>query len=447
MIGRRLLALVVGLLGCGEASGERAPTAELTPVVDVAAVVDATTDYDRTLARLDRAVEGRLREAESHASWRREAAAAGALLARADLTGRYDDYAAAEAHLRRAFADARTSGPHLLRARFLLRMHRIAEAKADLATVATYATRDADTDAALAGLQADIAISEGRWDEARAALDALVARDRSTTNLARLAHLVATLGDDAQADALYVEALAIAQEPQSAAWIELQRGLLALDGGRLDDAAARYRAADARFSGWWLVQEHLAEIDALQGRVDAAIAAYRDLIARTENPEFMDALAEALADRDASESATWHARARAEYERRLAQFPAATYGHALEHFLQSPDGGARALELALANRELRPGPDADLRLAQAYARAGDAPHAGATMRRRVHAGALDAETLATAAVVDAMQGRSIDAREHARAAIAANPRIFAELAWLRDAVGACDSSSAAALGC
>ncbi|HET6582047.1 MAG TPA: hypothetical protein VFG69_01345, partial [Nannocystaceae bacterium] len=184
-----------------------------------------------------------------------------------------------------------------------------------------------------------------------------------------LAHHAAKTGAVDRADELYAEALGLAEERQTAAWLELQRGLLDLERDRLDEAAAHYRAAAARFSGWWLVDEHLAEIDAKQGKRDSAIAAYRELVVRTGNPEFMDALAELLITDTPQEATQWRARARAEYERRLARFPAATYGHALEHFLAAPDGAAKSLELARANQRVRPGPDADALLARAEARA------------------------------------------------------------------------------
>ncbi len=361
---RRVALLVVALVGLGCPAPERA-----TPVHVTQETTTGPSDYDAMLARLDRAIEARTREADAHASWRRESTLATALLARADLTGDYRDYEAVEAHLARAFELARDgSGPHLVRARFLLRLHRVDEARADLATIATYAAAQPEVEAMRMGLEGDIAMSEGRFDDALATFTELVARDPSAPNLARLAHHAAKTGAPDRADGIYVAALSLAEDAQTSAWLELQRGLLDLDRDRLDEADAHYDAAAKHFSGWWLVEEHMAEVDAKQGRTAPAIAAYRDLVARTSNPELMDALAEALRPTAPAEAAEWSARARAEYERRLARFPAATYGHALEHFLAADDGAARSLELARANQRVRPGPDADALLARAEAR-------------------------------------------------------------------------------
>jgi tetratricopeptide (TPR) repeat protein len=364
---RGWIVAVLGLVACrdGQVDGAAVGDAAIVAPADIA--VNAPR-YDDLVARLDRAIAAREHEAASHASWRREAAVANAWLARADLTGSYADYENVDDRLRRAFALARPgSGPHLLRARFLLRMHRIDDAREDLATVGTYAESDAGTAQARTALLADIAMSEGRFADARASYDALATHDRSATNLARLAHHAAKAGDSTGADALYADALALADEPQTAAWLELQRGLLDLEADRLDDAAAHYRAASEHLSGWWLVEEHIAEIDARQGRTQRAIAQYRDLVARTDNPEFMDALADLLRTDAPHEATQWRARARAAYEHRLAVFPAATYGHALEHFLRDPSAVDRTLVLARENQRVRPGPDADAMLARAEA--------------------------------------------------------------------------------
>jgi tetratricopeptide (TPR) repeat protein len=364
---RAWLVIVLAIVACRDDRVAEVRAAIVAP----ADAEPSTASYDDLVGRLDRAIAAREREASSHASWRREAAVANAWLARADLTGSYDDYEKVDDRLRRAFALARPgSGPHLLRARFLLRMHRIDDARVDLATIGTYAELDPATAQAREALLADIAMSEGRFADALASYESLAARDRSSTNLARLAHHAAKTGALERADALYAEALGLAHEPQTAAWLELQRGLLDLDADRLDDAAAHYRCAAGRLSGWWLVDEHLAEIDARQGRSGLAIAAYRDLVARTDNPEFMDALSDLLRTDAPAEASAWQARARAAYEHRLAVFPAATYGHALEHFLRDPSATHRALELARANQRVRPGPDAEALRARAEVSAG-----------------------------------------------------------------------------
>src|SRR5690606_36652229 len=111
------------------------------------------------------------------------------------------------------------------------------------------------------------------------------------------------------------------------AWIELQRGQIDLDRGHLDEALGHYRRADRLFSGWWLVEEHIAEIYALRGEHGATERRYRDRIERTGSPEFMDALARVLEARGRSQQArALIDRPTRAYERRLEVLPEASYG-------------------------------------------------------------------------------------------------------------------------
>ena len=71
-----------------------------------------------------------------------------------------------------------------------------------------------------------------------------------------------------QADRRFADALDTFHgvSPEPVAWLHLQRGLLDLDRGRDAEAAVHYAAADAALDGWWLVEEHLAELDMRSGR-------------------------------------------------------------------------------------------------------------------------------------------------------------------------------------
>jgi tetratricopeptide (TPR) repeat protein len=155
------------------------------------------------------------------------------------------------------------------------------------------------------------------------------------------------------------------------AWIHLQLGLIDLDAGRLVEALAHYEDGAARFGGWWLIDEHIAEIHALQGQTAEAELRYRDLVERTGNPEFMDALANILAGTGRTDEAdALIARARGIHEARLVRFPEAAYGHALDFYLEHEPGGPRTLDLARRNFELRPNAESRAQLERAIERAG-----------------------------------------------------------------------------
>src|SRR5690606_16558492 len=72
--------------------------------------------------------------------------------------------------------------------------------------------------------------------------------------------------------------------PTTKVWFELQLGLMALDQGRWEEAEKHYLEANAIVSGWWLVEEHLAEVRVLANNPKPAIATYEALVAETDNP-------------------------------------------------------------------------------------------------------------------------------------------------------------------
>jgi len=166
------------------------------------------------------------------------------------------------------------------------------------------------------------------------------------------------------------------QSPEPLAWLTLHRGIFDLDRGRHAEAMAHYREAEAILSGWWLVDEHIAEIYTLRGESISAENLYTDIVDRTGKPEFIDALAEIrLANGDPKGAAIWHALAHATFVAQLGSHPEAAAGHALGHFLDDgPAEADRALALAQANANLRPNGEALVLLARAQL-ANNAPEA------------------------------------------------------------------------
>ncbi len=325
-------------------------------------------------------------EKQRATSWMAQADAAMAHAERARLTGEYEDYVAADALLDRAFAIAPAgAGPFLERASLDFTLHRLPRIEPALAAAERAILVDVPTRAAILSLRADVALQCGRLEEARRGLDAALNLHATATGWARLASWQWESGDLEGAEATYRKAASMSHAARGSqrAWTHLQLGLMDLEAGRLDDAMAHYRNADAVFPGWWLIEEHIAEVLALQGQIAPAMRMYRDLIARTHNPEFMDALASIHRARGEAKAAeSWIREARRIHDRRLAQFPEAASGHALEHFLDFGDSQT-ALRLALANYALRPNRTAREQLVRAYEQAGQAEAA-----RRLAEGAV-----------------------------------------------------------
>lgn len=289
-------------------------------------------------------------------------------LGRARLSGSYDDYAAAQEALTQAFERAPNgAGPVLTQASLDFTLHRLATIEEDLELYDRMPVVDDALRAHVIGLRGDVAFEQGRYEQARERFEAALALDRTPSLVAKLAHSHWRRGEFDEAEKLYLEAYGLMPEHmlESRAWVHLQLGLMDLDRGRYDDAFAHYRDGAQILGGWWLLDEHIAEIAALKGMDAFALELYDDIIERTGKGEFLDAKAGLLAragDQAGSQAAI--DQATKVFEAELIRFPEASYGHALDHYLEfgPPE---RALELATANHQLRPGVPAMIALAEA----------------------------------------------------------------------------------
>lgn len=385
------------------------------------------SDYLGAVATLDAAI--RFHEAAGEAG-AHPLRLAEALMDRARLTGHLDDTSRAGALLDAALSGPpRTAAHSLARASLHATLHRLDEVEADLRVALSGAVVQPETRMAAAGLRGDIALQRGQYDEARAQYEAAAHIRRSHGNVLRLANLAWKTGDRDAAESLVTEALShLPARGRNAAFYHLQRGLLDLDRGRVADAEAHYRAADAAFGGWWLIQEHLAEAMVLQGRAADALPLYRAAVEATGDPELIDALADTLTDLGGAQEATaLRARADARFDALLRDFPEAAWGHALEHLI-AHGSADRALELARRNVALRPGGEARVLLARALLRSGEADEAArevdAVLATPFRSGALHA----AASTAYAAAGRKEEAAVQRAAALAWSPLLAGEAA-------------------
>ncbi|HYE04241.1 MAG TPA: tetratricopeptide repeat protein [Planctomycetota bacterium] len=409
-------ALAVAVLSPTRSTRQRAQRAAMA----VPAYVAMRDDLDARLAWL-------ARRAERTGLWLDLQMLGEMHLSRAQLSGRLEDYLAADAGIERAFALAPAgAGPFQARARLSLALHRIDRVEADVAAFERcLLLKDRDL-AAIADLRAQVAFARGDYSVAEAGFRRSIELDPTPGNLFNLAQVRWKSGDFTGAELLLDQAESTLAERtgHTAAWLRLQRGLIALDQGDHAVALAEYRIADARFPGWWLVEEHIAEARAALGETDAAITAYRDLIARTGDPEFMDALAPLLEATGAhDEAAQLRARSDAAFTERFALLPEAAAGHALGHWLERDGAEATrlAVELAERNHALRPNGEAGTLLARAYLKAGRTDDARTVIERTLATIWRSTELHATAMAVYQAAGETGQADEHRAAALAINP--------------------------
>lgn len=346
------------------------------------------------------------------------------LLGRAQISGSYDDYAAAQRALDTAFKVAvKGSGPHLMQASLDFAMHRLARAEAQLAAIDAYAVPpDPGDRAEIAAMRGDIAFYSGRYSAALARYDEA---DRLVPGAAsfRRAIFAARTGNVDEADAYFVEAERAFRSatPQTRAYMQLQRGILDLDRGRLNEAMAHFRKADTLFPGRWLIEEHIAEVLNLQGKTARSEALYRDIVRRTGHPEFIDALAgiaEARGDR--AEARRLYERASAIWDKRLQQFPEATYGHGIDHCIARKDWVC-ALRLAQSNHQARPYGEAKIALARALLGNGRTAEARAMIEQVLASPWRTPDLHSTAADIYQASGLAEQAAVQRRAARAMNP--------------------------
>ncbi|WP_431871105.1 tetratricopeptide repeat protein [Allosphingosinicella sp.] len=336
--------------------------------------VGGPKSYEEALSRIDASLAGaRQRAEERSGEWLMHAVLARRYLARARLTGSFDDYAAADAALARAFAVARPgTGPHATQAMLDFTLHRLAGAERALDSMDAYAVPPGRIERAeMIAMRGDIAFYRGRYAEALAAYAEADVIAPGSADFRRAVYHSMT-GRPDLADRYFERAAAGTpfRTPQAAAYIELQRGILDLDRGHWDAALIRFRAADRLFPGHWLIEEHIAEVLALKGDIETAERLYRDIVGSTGHPEFMDALAGlARGQGDTAGARRWSHRAAGEWTRRLRLLPEAAYGHAIDHCLATEKWDC-ALDLARRNHANRSYGEAKVLLAEALFRSG-----------------------------------------------------------------------------
>ncbi len=401
----------------------------------VARAVEVVPSYGAAVAEL--AKKKKLAEVMADAvpgAWSRRAQAAAVELGYAQLTGDYDAYAAADRSLAEAFRVARASiddesvGPLLLRAQLSYELHRLGPALDSLRALERQQAyfHDPRMAAEIASLRGAALFARGDYDAGIAEMRRSIELDPSAGHQQRLALALAKIGGEDEARRIFDATETASAAPRALAWLELTRAKLDREHGRRAEMRRHLENARALFPGSWPSEELYAELDADEGHVERAIAAYRRLIETTGDPEFMDALARLVPDRE--EAARLSARSEAIYRHRLAILPEASYGHALEHYLRMAPDPARAVEIAEKNRDLRPNGEAWTRLAQAYLRAGRIKDACAAIERAVTSKWVSGESYATAAIAFRRAGRDAAAME--QKALAENPLAFDYLAWL-----------------
>jgi tetratricopeptide (TPR) repeat protein len=338
----------------------------------------------------------------------------------ATLTGSSADLKLTETAIDRAI---REIGPladlYLLKANLNFKLHRLEKAKHDIATLSQFAGN-----AQVVAMKAGIAFQEGAYDAAKKGYQSAIEKNPTWDNLARLAYWESKFGDPDLADGLYQQAQEeiSAKEMRSYAWLELQRGLLDLKRGRYENAMAHYREAGKAYSGYWLVDEHIAELLGTQRKFDEAVALYRKVIERAPRPEFQQALGDLfLFMGKADQARPWHERAEAAYLESARRGEVHYYHHLAVFYADVRQDGAEAVKWAHKDVELRPNFVTQEGLAWALYRNGQFAAALDAMEIVLSSGVRDAHIFFHAAMICLAAGRTDDGKRLLKAAGEINP--------------------------
>ncbi len=385
------------------------------------------TTATEALARIDHDLP--LARAQADAGprdWSNFAAVGDLLLARARLTGAFDDYVAAGRSYDRAAAVApRGSGPDFERATWNFSVHRLDAMTPELDAIDHYVLPDSAVTAGGLGLRGDQAFYRGRYAEALAWYLKAQGVMPTLGGDFRLANYYARMGaPDRALDMLQQgEDTITGPQQQMLGFIEMRRGMIEMGRGDWDKAEAHFRRAEDIFPGTWLNAEQLATVRALQGHPDEAMAIFRRMAA-LGLPDAYDGMAGlARAHGDFAQSRAYAAQADALWRTRMAQLPEAAYGHALDHLLAFGDP-AEALVVARRNYAARPYADSATGLAWALLANHRAQEALDAIRPTLASGWTAAEPHVVASEAYALLGQGKPADAERAAALAINPHSF-----------------------
>ncbi len=334
---------------------------------------------------------------------------------RAQLTGSATDLQAAEAAIERALREiGPLAGVYLLKANLDFRLHRLEQAGQGIAALSRFAGS-----ARIVALSAAIDFQRGGYEAAKTGYQSAIEKSPTWDNLARLAYWHWKLGDPEVADAIYrqAEEEIPAKEMRAYAWVELQRGLLDLSRGRYDEAMSHYRTAGHAYSGYWLVDEHIAELLGATRRFDAAVALYESVIARAPLPEHHQRLGDLHVFMGQPERARpWHDKALAGYLDSAARGEVNYYHHLAGFYADVRGDGAQAVKWAAKDVALRPNFATQDALAWALYRAGRFAEAREVSREALSSGVKDAHLFFHAAMISLAVGNRDEGKELLRKA-------------------------------
>jgi tetratricopeptide (TPR) repeat protein len=310
---------------------------------------------------------------------------------------------------------------YLLKAHAAFKLHKLADVHAALLAVPS--VYDSDEGRLI---RADLDLQHGRYQAAESGYVDVLHRERSWGALARLADLRGKMSDVAGADRLYEEAedQLTAKEMRAYAWLEVQRGFLDFVHGRFREARSHYRRAEAVYPGYWLVEEHIAELLGAEGRYEEAAGIFERAVSAIDRPDLDQAIGELydLADRG-KPAVHWKERALSAYLQSVQRGEVHYYHHLVDYYADVGEDGGEAVKWAYKDLHLRENFATQAALAWAHYRDGQFSDAVHWIERALTSGVVDALLYFRASEIYRAAGNKAEGRNLRERALNLNPAV------------------------
>lgn len=350
-------------------------------------------------------------------------------LIKAQMTGSFEHLKASSELIAKGMQFApEVGGPVVAASTINLSLHRYPEALRYLDRYDRFVVNQGAVEQAeVFGQKGEIAFYSGDYRAARDHYAKAYALDPSPNTIFRQATWQKYLGEFDRAIALYEQGAikGRARTPEMLAAYYLQIGALELQRGNWDLARDYFERADTLFPGHWLAEAHVAQMQAVSGERAQAKANYRRIIARTNSPDVMMALANVLEFEGSARAASkLRGQAAQLFAQRLEVFPEAYSDHAAD-LANTIGDGDRALELASTNFRARPFGDAAIALARAQLATGNPQAAIALLQRVIKSGWRSVEQHLVLSEAYAAIGDDAQSAKYRQIALARNPKALA----------------------
>jgi tetratricopeptide (TPR) repeat protein len=310
---------------------------------------------------------------------------------------------------------------YLLKAHAAFKLHKLADVEGTLRTVPSVYNSDEGR-----LIRADLDFQHGHYQAVESGYVDVLQRERSWGALARLAHFRGKMGNISGADSLFEEAQdeLTAKEMRAYAWLEVQRGFLDFVHGRHGQARQHYRRADTAYPGYWLVEEHIAEVLGAEGRYGEAVEILERIVSTVDRPDLAQAIAELyeLAGQSGP-AAHWKERALNAYLRSAQQGEVHYCHHLADYYSDVAEDGAAAVKWARKDLQLRENFATQAALAWAHYRDGQFSDAVYWIDRALTSGIVDARLYFWAGDIYSAAGKGAEGHELRQRAININPAV------------------------